>query len=137
MKILFILLSICISTSSAFAEAPLTCSTNVLNKKNGTFATFSNDRKHVDITKVSGRNEEVLARLVCKKVTPRHGGPLTDKKYAVRTCSEPNLRNEGYSLYLMAGGFHGGLSARLYKVLPDDMQEQVSTMICVEAQNGR
>lgn len=131
MKTLLSLVTLATLSAPAFA-APISCKSVNAGPDHGTYASFSSDRRQVEISRVTIRGSEVVARLECYDAvrrTPDLGGRRT-----VTRCAEPVLRDAGYSLVLKRGSGATRYTAILNAVTISG-EEKVANMNCVSAMN--
>ncbi len=131
MKIFLTLAALATFSAPAFA-APITCKSVDAGIDNGTYATFSSDRRQVEISVVTISGSEVVARLECYDAIRRT--PNWARNRLVTKCAEPVIREGGYSL-----GLRRGSAARKYTAVVNTVtiagEEKFADLTCVSAMN--
>lgn len=104
--IVFSMLSIFGGLTSSAQESSLKCSDRT-KIDSGFYAVISADRKSAVLSEQTIRGPQQIADLVCFDAFDHvpHVPGSADMMETVLFCSEPNLRDAGYSLRLMEGGF--------------------------------
>ena len=92
----------------------LTCNQVPLVADNGYLVTFSKDMKKAAVERLTIKGAKIVATLVC--TTNGNKTPNYPDKMTVWNCTEPKLRDAGYSAVLKMGGFAGFRDVTLSEV---------------------
>ena len=113
MKKMFLVFSL-ISGSAFAGQSALQCKEVGTGPDNGYSVYVSKNRKRSIVEEVTLAGAKTLATLNCAKTNEQPSHP--DAIYTVLTCSEPNIRDGGYSLQVKQGGFAGLTTATLSEI---------------------
>jgi hypothetical protein len=101
------------AATPAFAGDFLHCKENGSVIDNGYEALFNSAQTKAFISQQSTRGAQPLAKLNCEK---QLSSPAVNEMRVIANCSEPLLRDAGYSLILAEGNNPDEISAKLYSI---------------------
>lgn len=129
MKKMICLLGLLASVSSASA-AGISCKENGASIDNGYRVYFSNNVSLAVLQQETIAGPRTLATLECFRTDAHPSAP--DMAYTTLVCSEPNLRDAGYSLQVNQGGFAGLTTVTLGQITFTGAT-QIAELVCSSA----
>lgn len=112
MILTIVLFQFCLLTSASHA-AQHQCRENGAGPDNGYIVSVSSNGGEATIQQETIAGPQTLATLTCVK--PRGNSRRTGSLAVILTCSEPQIRDGGYSLVITQGGVTGLTNATVYQ----------------------
>ncbi len=128
MKTLSLLFLVMVGIGSVANASALRCKEVDAGPDNGYQVSISTDGGRASVDEVTIAGVQQLATLQCV-ASKQKAPPCCDRTYVLLTCSEPQVRDGGYSAVVTAGGLAGRMFLSLSKVTIAG-STQIANLLC-------